>query len=99
MGRTRLFALFALLTLTGFITTLDNTVINVALPTVQRELGLSVTDLEWVASSYVLSFGALLLPGGRLTDLFGPPVRTDGRAWWSSRRRRRPRPSRTAVAR
>ncbi|WP_328773383.1 MFS transporter [Streptomyces sp. NBC_00286] len=71
MGRTRLFALFALLTLTGFITTLDNTVINVALPTVQRELGLSVTDLEWVASSYVLSFGALLLPGGRLTDLFG----------------------------
>ncbi|MFE9642989.1 MFS transporter [Streptomyces sp. NPDC006365] len=71
MGRTRLFALFALLTLTGFITTLDNTVINVALPTVQRELGLTVTDLEWVASSYVLSFGALLLPGGRLTDLFG----------------------------
>ncbi|WP_162931333.1 MFS transporter [Streptomyces sporangiiformans] len=71
MGRARLFALLFLLTLTGFITTLDNTVINVALPTVQRELGLSVTDLEWVASSYVLSFGALLLPGGRLTDLFG----------------------------
>lgn len=71
MGRARLFALLSLITLTGFITTLDNTVINVALPTVQRELGLSVTDLEWVASSYVLSFGALLLPGGRLTDLFG----------------------------
>ncbi|MPY57372.1 MFS transporter [Streptomyces spongiae] len=71
MGRARLFALLALLTLTGFVTTLDNTVINVALPTVQRELGLSVTDLEWVASSYVLSFGALLLPAGRLTDLLG----------------------------
>nr|WP_277611046.1 MFS transporter [Streptomyces scabichelini] len=71
--------MFSLLTLTGFITTLDNTVINVALPTVQRELGLSVTDLEWVASSYVLSFGALLLPGGRLTDLFGRrPVLTVG---------------------
>ncbi|MEW2398844.1 MFS transporter [Streptomyces sp. NPDC046862] len=71
MGRARLFALLALLTLTGFVTTLDNTVINVALPTVQRELGLSVTDLEWVAGSYVLSFGALLLPAGRLTDLLG----------------------------
>ncbi|MFF1448376.1 MFS transporter [Streptomyces sp. NPDC058274] len=71
MGRARPAALLALVTLTGFITTLDNTVINVALPTVQRELGLTVADLEWVASSYVLSFGALLLPGGRLTDLFG----------------------------
>ncbi|MFD7713196.1 MFS transporter [Streptomyces sp. NPDC059786] len=71
MGRARPTALLALLTLTGFLTTLDNTVINVALPTVQRELDLTVSGLEWVASSYVLSFGALLLPGGRLTDLFG----------------------------
>jgi len=71
VGRARLCALLALLALTGFITTLDNTVINVALPTVQRELGLSVSDLEWVASGYVLSFGALLLPGGRLADLLG----------------------------
>ncbi|MEU1166825.1 MFS transporter [Streptomyces sp. NPDC005921] len=71
MGRARLFALLGLLTLTGFVTTLDNTVVNVALPTVQRELDLTVADLEWVASSYVLGFGALLLPAGRLTDLFG----------------------------
>ncbi|MEV7395113.1 MFS transporter [Streptomyces sp. NPDC091215] len=71
MGRARLSALLALLALTGFVTTLDNTVVNVALPTVQRELSLSVPDLEWVASSYVLSFGALLLPAGRLTDLLG----------------------------
>ncbi|WP_199854875.1 MFS transporter [Streptomyces dioscori] len=79
MGRARLSALFCLLTLTGFITTLDNTVINVALPTVQRELGLTVPDLEWVAAGYVLSFGALLLPGGRLTDLCGRrPVLTAG---------------------
>jgi EmrB/QacA subfamily drug resistance transporter len=67
----RLLALLALLALAGFITTLDNTVINVALPTVQHELGLDVTQLEWIASSYVLTFGALLLPGGRLTDLVG----------------------------
>ncbi|MGW5735098.1 MULTISPECIES: MFS transporter [Streptomyces] len=71
MGRGRLTALLAMLALAGFITTLDNTVINVALPTVQRELGLTVTDLEWVATSYVLSFGALLPAGGRLTDLLG----------------------------
>lgn len=70
MGRARLFTLLVLLTLTGFVTTLDNTVINVALPTVQRELGLSVMDLEWVASSYVPSFGALL-PAWCLTDLLG----------------------------
>ncbi|MHB9755548.1 MFS transporter [Streptomyces sp. BYX5S] len=71
MRRGRLSALLVLLSLAGFLTTLDNTVINVALPTVQDELGLSVADLEWVATSYVLSFGALLLAGGRLTDLVG----------------------------
>jgi EmrB/QacA subfamily drug resistance transporter len=43
----------------------------VALPTVQRDLGLSVTGLEWVATSYVLVFGAFLLLGGRLSDLLG----------------------------
>ncbi|NKI43024.1 MFS transporter [Streptomyces physcomitrii] len=71
MGRARLLAVLAMVAVAGFLTTLDNTVINVALPTVQRELGLSVTDLEWVATSYVLSFGALLLLGGRLADLLG----------------------------
>ncbi|WP_306319722.1 MULTISPECIES: MFS transporter [unclassified Streptomyces] len=71
MRRGRLSALLVLLCLAGFLTTLDNTVINVALPTVQDELGLDVADLEWVATSYVLSFGALLLVGGRLTDLVG----------------------------
>ncbi len=63
--------LLTLLAVTGFLTTLDNTVINVALPSVQRDLGLTVAELEWVATSYVLSFGALLLAGGRLADLLG----------------------------
>ncbi|MEU6844628.1 MFS transporter [Streptomyces sp. NPDC046716] len=71
MHRGRLSALLVLLSLAGFLTTLDNTVINVALPTVQDDLGLGVAGLEWVATSYVLSFGALLLAGGRLTDLVG----------------------------
>ncbi|WP_326598997.1 MFS transporter [Streptomyces sp. NBC_01803] len=71
MGRSRQLAVLAMIALAGFITTLDNTVINVALPSVQRDLGLSLKDLEWVATSYVLSFGALLLVGGRLADLLG----------------------------
>lgn len=71
MGAGRMFAILVMLALAGFITTLDNTVINVALPTVQSELDLTVTDLEWVATSYVLSFGALLPVGGRLADLLG----------------------------
>ncbi|WP_394436644.1 MFS transporter [Streptomyces sp. SGAir0957] len=79
MHRGRLSALLALVCVAGFLTTLDNTVINVALPTLRSELGLNIADLEWVASSYVLSFGALLLAGGRLTDLCGRrPVLTAG---------------------
>jgi EmrB/QacA subfamily drug resistance transporter len=66
---------------TGFVTTLDNTVANVALPAAQRALGLSTGQLEWVGTSYVLAFGALLLTGGRLTDLFSPrPVLAWGMA-------------------
>ncbi|MFI9333424.1 MFS transporter [Streptomyces althioticus] len=71
MHRGRLSAVLVLMALTGFLTTLDNTVINVALPTVRAELGLDVADLEWVAASYVLSFGTLLLAGGRVADLAG----------------------------
>src|SRR5689334_14655112 len=57
--------------LAAFVTSLDNTVVNVALPSIQRELALPVSGLEWVATSYVLAFSALLLAGGRLTDLYG----------------------------
>lgn len=71
MGRVRRFAVLAMVALSGFITMLDNTVVNVALPSVQRELGLSSDGLEWVAVSYVLSFSTLLLLGGRLSDLVG----------------------------
>ena len=50
---------------------LDTTIVNVALPSVQRALGLSTTDLEWVVNAYALAFGGLLLLGGRAGDLFG----------------------------
>ncbi len=50
---------------------LDLTIVNIALPAMQRELGFSVTSLSWVVNAYVLAFGGLLLLGGRTGDLFG----------------------------
>src|SRR5215471_3068488 len=54
-----------------FMTYLDNNVINVAIPTIQRSLHLSIAGLEWVVSSYILVFAGLLLAGGRVADLYG----------------------------
>jgi EmrB/QacA subfamily drug resistance transporter len=50
---------------------LDNNVTNVALPTIERDLHLSVAGLEWIVSSYVLALASLLLVGGRLADVYG----------------------------
>jgi EmrB/QacA subfamily drug resistance transporter len=50
---------------------LDSTVVNVALPTIQRELHFSQASLAWVVNSYLITFGGLLLLGGRLGDLIG----------------------------
>ena len=50
---------------------LDNTVVNVALPTLNRELGASVSDLQWIVDGYVLALGSLLLTGGILGDRYG----------------------------
>ena len=57
--------------LATFMTYLDNNVINVAIPTIQRSLHLSIAGLEWVVSSYILVFAGLLLAGGRVADLYG----------------------------
>ena len=54
-----------------FVTTLDNTIVNVALPSIQRDLHLDLTGLAWVVNAYILSFAVLLLTGGRLADSFG----------------------------
>jgi EmrB/QacA subfamily drug resistance transporter len=61
----------AAVTFASFATTLDNTVVNVALPSIQTDLHLGRSALEWVVNSYVLAFGMLLLAGGRLADAFG----------------------------
>jgi EmrB/QacA subfamily drug resistance transporter len=50
---------------------LDDTIVNVALPTIQRSLHMPPSHLNWVASFYALTFGGLLLAGGRAGDLFG----------------------------
>ncbi len=57
--------------LATFMTYLDNNIVNVAIPDIQRELHLSVAGLEWVVSGYILTFAGLLLAGGRLADAFG----------------------------
>src|SRR5580698_8804738 len=54
-----------------FMIMLDNTVVNVALPSMQRSLNLKISELEWVVTGYALTFGAFMLTGGKLADLFG----------------------------
>src|SRR6476619_5540634 len=54
-----------------FMIMLDNTVVNVALPSIQRDLGASLSGLEWTVSGYTLSFAVLLATGGRLGAIFG----------------------------
>jgi EmrB/QacA subfamily drug resistance transporter len=61
----------AAMSLAAFMTYLDNNVTNVAIPTIQRSLHLSVAGLEWVVSSYLLTLAGLLLVGGRLADVYG----------------------------
>src|SRR5918992_2052175 len=50
---------------------LDATIVNVALPSIQDDLGFSQNDLAWVVNGYLIAFGGLLLISGRLGDLLG----------------------------
>jgi len=50
---------------------LDNTIVNIALPTAQHSLGFSNADRQWIVTAYSLAFGSLLLLGGRIGDIFG----------------------------
>ena len=54
-----------------FMIMLDNTVVNVALPSIQNDLGASLSGLEWTVNIYTLTFAVLLVTGGRLGDIFG----------------------------
>src|SRR6266571_3482918 len=54
-----------------FMIMLDNTVVNVALPTMEKDLHVTLASLEWVVIAYALTFAALLITGGKLADLYG----------------------------
>jgi EmrB/QacA subfamily drug resistance transporter len=74
MGNNRRWVALIAVALATFMTYLDNNVVNVALPSIQRDLHLSISGLEWIASAYILVFAGLLLVGGRLADVFGMRV-------------------------
>ncbi len=54
-----------------FMIMLDNTVVNVALPSMARDLGVGLSELEWIVTGYALTFASLMLTGGKLADLLG----------------------------
>jgi EmrB/QacA subfamily drug resistance transporter len=54
-----------------FMIMLDNTIVNVALPTIERDLHMRVTELQWVVTAYTLTFATFILTGGKLADMFG----------------------------
>nr|BFE67170.1 DHA2 family efflux MFS transporter permease subunit [Actinoplanes digitatis] len=61
----------AVLALAQFMVVLDVTIVNVALPDIQQDLGFTASGLQWVVSAYTLLFGGFLLLGGRAADLLG----------------------------
>ncbi|MET0838510.1 MAG: MFS transporter, partial [Marmoricola sp.] len=61
----------ALLCVVQFMVVLDIAIVNVALPSIQSDLGFSQADLQWVISAYALVFGGFLLLGGRAADVLG----------------------------
>src|SRR6201987_2368493 len=65
----RRWLILAVLGLSQLMVVLDATIVNIALPTAQHALGFSNADRQWIVTGYALSFGRLLLPGGRLSHI------------------------------
>jgi EmrB/QacA subfamily drug resistance transporter len=61
----------ALILVAAFMVVLDFSIVNVALPSIERELGLGAATVQWVITGYAIAFGGLLVLGGRAADLFG----------------------------
>ena len=70
-GESNRWLVLVIVCLAQFMVVLDATVVNVALPSIQADLGFSAADLQWVINGYTLIFGGFLLLGGRAGDLFG----------------------------
>jgi MFS family permease len=64
-------ALLLMLAMAQFMVVLDFTIVNVALPSIQRDLHVATTTLQWLISGYAVSFSGFLLLGGRLADVYG----------------------------
>ncbi len=69
--RAAVVSVLALVCAAQFVLQLDFSIVNVALPTIQRELGFAPAELQWIVTGYALTFGSLLLLGGRIGDLLG----------------------------
>ncbi len=69
--RERRWLALVLLSAAQFVVVLDASIVNVALPSIQRALDFSASNLQWVVNAYTLTFGGFLLLGGRAADLFG----------------------------
>ena len=67
----RRWVVLVIVTLSAFIVTLDNGVLNIAIPTILREFDTTLPSLQWVVTGYALTFATLLIIGGRLGDIFG----------------------------
>src|SRR6266702_1213569 len=61
----------AFLCMVGFLDFVDASIVNVALPTIRRDLHFSIESLQWVLSAYLLTYGGFMLLGGRAADLLG----------------------------
>ena len=61
----------ALILVAAFMVVLDFSIVNVALPSIEREFGFSAAAVQWVVTGYAIAFGGLLILGGRAADLFG----------------------------
>src|SRR3954465_11883529 len=64
-------AVLALLGVAQLMVVLDSTIVNIALPSAQQDLGFSTENRQWIVTAYALAFGSLLLIGGKVGDLFG----------------------------
>src|SRR4051794_30853523 len=67
----RRWLILALIAIAQLMIVLDLTIVNIALPSAQQDLGFSNDERQWVITAYALAFGSLLLPGGKVGDLFG----------------------------
>src|SRR5688500_2994128 len=67
----RRWLILAVIGIAQLLVVLDVTIVNIALPSAQQDLGFSDDDRQWIITAYALAFGSLLLLGGRIADLFG----------------------------